>query len=68
MLKIRTIGQLNWMTTQLSSWPTGLGHNGLWILVTVKDEKRWAEALDTVGQQGGAATLGSLKAVLFAEV
>ena len=56
----------NWVKGQLSIWPTGLTENGWRFLETSQNEEKWTEAIETVEQQGGAETLGPLKATLFA--
>ncbi len=58
----------DWHTERLGMRPTGLTEYGWRFLEAAKDEKRWTEALETVKRQGGATTLGSLKAVLFARM
>ncbi len=55
-----------WHRGKLKLWPTGITEHGWEFLAAAKDEERWAEAVETVKQQGGATTFGSLKAVLFA--
>ncbi len=55
-----------WHRGKLKLWPTGITEHGWQFLEAAKDEKRWAEALETVKHQSGATTFGSLKAALFA--
>lgn len=57
-----------WHRGKLKLWPTGITEYGWKFLAAAKDENRWAEALETVKQQGGATTFGPLKAALFAGV
>ena len=57
---------MEWHRGRLAAYPTGITEYGWKFLAAAKDEKRWAEAVETVKQPGGAATLGPLKAALFA--
>ena len=57
-----------WHRGKLKMWPTGITEHGWKFLEAAKDETRWAEAVETVKQQGDAATFGPLKVVLFAGV
>lgn len=55
-----------WHRGKLKLWPTGITEYGWKFLAAAKGENRWAEAVETVKQQGGATTFGPLKAILFA--
>ena len=57
---------MEWHRGKLTAWPTGITKYGWKFLEAAKDDKRWAEAVEAVKQSGGAATLGPLKAALFA--